>query len=131
MIDEHDDDTAEVDEFLDDYAYMECRGDGHNYPRLKPWQGWEIEGAGPTQVFVRRRRCQICKTTRVERRNNRFRSLSSRYEGYPDGYRAVGLRITRTDVYRLGLQKMLADQVKAARQPRRANTGRSLKRRSS
>lgn len=119
MIDD-DDNTAEVDEFLEDYQYVECRGDGHDYPRMKPWQGWEIQGVGVQQVFMRRRRCKICKTVRVERRNSRGRSLSGRYEDYPDGYKAVGMRVTRTDVYRLGLRKMLTDHAEATRQPRRA-----------
>jgi len=131
MIQYDDDDTAEVDRFLDGYAYTDCRGDGHNYPRMKTWQGWEIQGNGPQQVFVRRRRCTICKVIRVERRNNRGRSLSGRYEGYPDGYRAEGMRVTRTDVYRQGIQRMLADQAEAARQPRRQASGKRTPRRAS
>lgn len=117
MIDD-DDDTADVDEFLADYEYLDCRGDGHDYPRMKTWQGWEIEGAGPQQIFIRRRRCKICKVIRVERRNNRGRSLSGRYEDYPEGYKAEGMRVTRTDVYRIGLRQMLANRAEADATPR-------------
>lgn len=124
MTSDYEDDTTDVDEFLDHYQYMECRGDGHDYPRMKPWQGWEIQGNGPQQVFVRHRRCKICKVVRVERRNNRGRSLSGRYEGYPEGYKAEGLRVTRTDVYRIGLQKMLENQAAATRKPVRRSSAR-------
>lgn len=119
MIDDDDDDTAEVDEFLDEYKYIDCRANRHDYPRLKPWEGWEIIGSGAQQVYARRRRCKVCKTVCVERKNNRCQRLNSRYEDRPDDYKSKeGMRITPTDVFRWGIQKMLAQQAEPTR-PRR------------
>jgi hypothetical protein len=94
---------AIVHDFLDDYAYLQCREFGHSWkPKHKAWM---VQGAGSLRVYTKTLLCRDCRTERVDTVDCGFEFLRRSYV-YPDGYESRGMHMTRHDVRRWDIEQM-------------------------
>ncbi|GAA0632387.1 hypothetical protein GCM10010174_61810 [Kutzneria viridogrisea] len=101
------DDPTDIDEYLSQTDYFECRAYGHTFRSKDLW--WDIEGSGTTLIYTKTFDCPSCGMSRTDTRD-RSRRLIARSYGRIPGYAVKGRRLSRDDVWAWQIEQQLAQQ---------------------
>ncbi|WP_394621322.1 hypothetical protein JNUCC0626_20155 [Lentzea sp. JNUCC 0626] len=87
---------TDVDDYLSDPRFIECRSEGHAWQRQH--RGWVIEETGSGAVLTRTAHCRNpCGLVRIRRKTFDGVRLHSVYQD-TQGYYVTGITLTRDEV---------------------------------
>ena len=98
-----DDEVTDIDAYLSNTSYFECREIGHAW--VGKHKGWMIEENSYGTVYTKTLKCMRCPTIRTDICNASLEFVTRHYT-YPDDYQVKGVTLSRDVVRRWGFEHM-------------------------